>query len=141
MLSIPGYRGHSELVPIIAEQWKSIKYESLYTLKIPRYSYFFIIFSLYAIIHVSYKRQWSAHFIRRIKVCRLNSKLSICLLKCCNSYLSIAYSTYVLTLVHRMLIEYRPHRGEILYSRGRISSCKTVYIEFLCYVLLSVPVE
>ena len=23
------------------------------------------------------------------------------------------------------------HRGEILYSRGRISSCKTVYIEFL----------
>ena len=33
------------------------------------------------------------------------------------------------------------HRGEILYSRGRISTCKTVYIEFLCFVLLSVPVE
>ena len=33
------------------------------------------------------------------------------------------------------------HRGEILYSRGRISTCKTVYIEFLCIILLSVPVE
>ena len=33
------------------------------------------------------------------------------------------------------------HRGEILYSRGRISSCKTVYIEFLWCTIVSVLME
>ena len=33
------------------------------------------------------------------------------------------------------------HRAEILYSWGRISSYKTVYIEFFLYEVISVLVE
>ena len=52
-------------------------------------------------------------------------------------------SLFPLFLVYCEYVEiaHNAHRVEILYSRGRISTCKTVYIEFLCFVLLSVPVE
>ena len=41
---------------------------------------------------------------------------------------------------YKLRIEHA-HRGEILYSRGRISSCKTVYIEFLWFAIVSVLME
>ena len=33
-------------------------------------------------------------------------------------------------MTQKQLFDTKPQRGEILYSRGSISSCKTVYIDF-----------